>query len=198
MTPDIAPIPLPAYLLAGGQSRRFGSDKARATVEGVPLIVRLAEQLRPIADSITVIADKAGRYADLGLTTIGDIHPGQGPVAGLHTALHHADAPWLLLVSCDLLELRPHWLEALWHARTDGAHTQAVAFHEQHWQPFPGLYHQSLLAAVERRLAAGDLRMQRLLDVTASAVSLPSDWPAVAQVNTPEALVKAIHEKRGT
>ncbi|MEX0652698.1 MAG: molybdenum cofactor guanylyltransferase [Phycisphaeraceae bacterium] len=188
------PDPLPAYLLAGGQSRRFGSDKARAEVAGRPLIVRLARQLAPLAVSVTVIARTANAYADLGLTTLGDVHPGQGPMAGLHTALHHAKPhhPYLLLVSCDMLVCRPHWITALTEARSTS--TQAVAFREQHWHPFPGLYHRSLLAEVERRLRAGDLRMQHLLDDVATPAPLPADWPALPQANTPAELAQAVRK----
>lgn len=180
---------LPAYLLAGGRSRRFGSDKARAEVAGTPLIVRLARQLQPLTSSVIVVASQADQYADLGLTTIADIHPGRGPLAGLHTALHHVDQPWLLLCSCDLLVCRPHWLNTLAAARTST--TRAVAFRDQHWHPFPGLYHHALAEEVTRRLMADDLRMQHLLDAEARPAALPVDWPAVSQANTPADLAHA-------
>ncbi len=54
------------YILAGGKSRRFGSDKARAEAKGVAVIVRVAEALASIAGTVTVVADRAGRYDDLG------------------------------------------------------------------------------------------------------------------------------------
>ncbi|MEX0886386.1 MAG: molybdenum cofactor guanylyltransferase [Phycisphaeraceae bacterium] len=187
------PAAVPAYLLAGGQSRRFGSDKARAELDGVPLLVRLARELQPLTASVTVIAHTRDAYADLGLTTIADIQPGRGPLAGLHAALHHAEHPWLLLASCDMLQCRPHWLAALAATRTAPAPAtiQAVAFRERYWHPFPGLYHRSLLPEVERRLAAGELRMQHLLTDVATAAPMPPDWPEVAQANTPEDLAHA-------
>ena len=58
---------VPVYILAGGRSRRFGRDKARATTGGAALVVRLAELLTPVAQSITVIAGRPGAYDDLGL-----------------------------------------------------------------------------------------------------------------------------------
>src|SRR4051794_14706591 len=76
----------PAYILAGGQSQRFGSDKARAPLDGKPLIVHVAESLKPIASSVTVVAKDFGEYDDLGLVSIGDLQPGLGPMGGLLTA----------------------------------------------------------------------------------------------------------------
>jgi molybdopterin-guanine dinucleotide biosynthesis protein A len=76
-----------AYILAGGKSRRFGSDKALAMVEGRPLIARLADRVRPHVARVTVVAERVDKYAHLGLRTIGDVVAGLGPLGGLRTAL---------------------------------------------------------------------------------------------------------------
>lgn len=180
--------PIPVYLLAGGQSSRFGSDKARAEVGGAALLVRLARSLQPLAASVTVVADRAGKYQDLGLVTIADAVPGLGPLGGLQTALAHAGGPgWTLVASCDLLELRAEWIERLWEHTTDG--TRAVAYRDRFWQAFPGLYHTSLLPQIEHRLRSGDGAVWRLLqEAPAVGLPLPADWPVVAQMNTPEDL----------
>jgi len=205
--------PLPVYILAGGRSSRFGSDKARVEIAGLPslpLIVSLAQQLAPVASRLRVVAELAGKYDDLGLETIGDRLPGQGPLGGLHAALadadEHDEAGWLLLASCDLVEVRPRWVSELFaHVRRG---IQAVAFRDDRWQPMPALYHTSLAELVERQLAAigrATLRqaqdrpskskgrpersrgaMWRLLEVAATvAVPPPADWPDIAQINTP-------------
>lgn len=74
-------VQVPVYILAGGRSSRFGSDKARAALHGRPMIVRIAELLRPVAESMIVVAEQSDKYADLGLLTIADAIPGQGPLA---------------------------------------------------------------------------------------------------------------------
>lgn len=177
-----------AYILAGGKSSRFGSDKAMAIHQGRPLIQHVAEQLRPTARSITVVADRAGKYEQLNLRTIADVNPGRGPLAGLQAALHDCPAAgWLALVSCDLASLRVQWLRELMWRCQEGV--RAVAFKGQNWEPLLALYHTSLRDEVDRRVADGTLAMQRLLDdVGAVAVPLPADWPEVSQVNTPEDL----------
>ena len=98
---------MPVYILAGGRSSRFGSDKARALLDGEPLVARLARQIEPVARRVTVVAEAADTYADLGLRTIADRRPGLGPLAGLEAALLDATNPpkstadWLILLSCD-------------------------------------------------------------------------------------------------
>lgn len=184
--------PVLAYILAGGKSSRFGSDKARARIEpgGQALICRVADAVRPLASPI-VIADQPGRYADLGLATIGDLTPGLGPLGGLQTALHHCRAEshilpvqWLLLLSCDLVNLEPRWLEDLLAARQEDS--DAVAYRDACWEPLCALYHTRLYDEVNRRIQEHQLAMQALLNaVRTRALPRPPRW---AHANTPDEL----------
>jgi molybdopterin-guanine dinucleotide biosynthesis protein A len=75
-------------ILAGGQSRRFGSDKALALWEGETLLDRVVASLGPQVDALVV----CGRAFDT-LTALPD-RPGPdlGPLGGLNAALHYAFA----------------------------------------------------------------------------------------------------------
>src|ERR1044072_1639209 len=103
-------LPLPLYILAGGRSSRFGSDKARGLLPGATLIRRGAAALGAAARATrrVAVAAAAATYEDLGLITIADLTPGLGPLGGLHTALSNAAAHaphdpsgWIILASCD-------------------------------------------------------------------------------------------------
>lgn len=171
------------YILAGGKSSRFGSDKARAESGGEPLICRIAAAVRAFATPI-VIADRPGKYADLGLETIGDLTPSLGPLGGLQTALHHCPAEWLLLLSCDLVNLDPDWVEQLLAARQESV--DVVAYREGYWEPLCALYHARLRHEVDRRVRERRLAMQPLLNtVRTRALARPRHW---AQANTPQEL----------
>jgi molybdopterin-guanine dinucleotide biosynthesis protein A len=190
------PTQISVYILAGGASSRFGSDKARAKVEGKPLILRIVEQLGASILSrspIVAVAARAGTYEDLGVRTIPDLRPGLGPLGGLHATLYDAQTDWVLLVSCDLVILKPQWIACLVSAdRHDGSH-RAIAFRHRMWEPMPALYAKSVLPLVESHLDTGKFAMQQLLDAApALALPLPLDWPATAHVNTVEELERAI------
>ena len=175
----------PAYILAGGQSTRFGSDKARALVEGRPLIVRQATALETLGFEVTAVAEIAGKYDDLGVNTIADAEPGLGPLGGLLTALTHraADGGWVLVTSCDLVELRAHWIAQLLGAMKTEA--KVVAYRSDKWQPFPALYHTSLLEELRQRVARKELSCWKLLETTkVVSPGLPADWQAMRGVNT--------------
>lgn len=177
---------IPVYILAGGKSRRFGSDKARALLSGKPLVLRVADVVRSFASRITVVAETVGKYEDLGLPTVADITPGCGPLGGLHTALRDCAEPALLLVSCDFVGVRPAWIEALLEHKTEAT---AVAFKGSHWEPMPAVFYRSILSFVDRRMGGNDRAMASLLEETgAAALPLPADWPEKSGINTPEEL----------
>jgi molybdenum cofactor guanylyltransferase len=182
----------PLYILAGGSSRRFGSDKARAEYRGTPLVAHVASSLSAVTTSPVIVADRAGRYDDLGIETIADDRPGLGPLAGLARALtdlaeRHPGTPWLLLASCDLVDPDPSWVDSL-VGRRDGV--RAVAFRGPHgWEPLFSLYHSQVQDEVRTRLAGTDRSLQRLLDgIAAASLPVPSSF---RHVSTPEELDRA-------
>lgn len=177
-----------SYILAGGKSSRFGGqDKARAVVHGRAMILHVAACLPPFARPVTAIAANADAFADLGLRTISDRIPGKGPLSGLHAALLDAPGEWVLLVSCDLVGLRPAWIEQI--AAAVDPQADAAAFRDEFWHPMPGLYRKTLLSDVERRLGRDELAMQSLLNAARTRlVPRPPDWGDLVQANTPQDL----------
>lgn len=172
----------PAYILAGGRSSRFGSDKARALLQGSPMIRRIADTLETRGHRVVTVAREADQYANLGLETIPDIEPDLGPVGGLETALKHRKDGWIILLSCDLIHPSPDPIRLLEKARDRNEKTDAVVFRTDRWQPFPGLYHTRLL-----RLT-GFRSMQRLLDAADAAPVQCNDPGAIQQANRPDQL----------
>lgn len=105
------------YVMAGGESSRFGSDKALAELGGKPMILRMAELLGQVAKE-TFVVGGAEKHVRLGVNCISDRWPGQGPLGGIITALlhsqsHAADCAWNLIVSCDMPFLTVDWLKFL-------------------------------------------------------------------------------------
>ena len=73
-------------VLAGGQSTRFGSDKALAELGGRTLLARAVDTLTGFCEYVVV----AGRELAPAPTLPDWPHAGMGPLAGLAAALHLA------------------------------------------------------------------------------------------------------------
>lgn len=189
---------VPAYILAGGQSRRFGSDKALALYQGLPLVLRAAQTVREAGLEPTVIADCAGKYAGLGLRTIADIIPGLGPLGGLYTLWNDSPrAEWALVLACDLAPLQAHWLRALRAARQEEA--SVVLFDTEPCQPLMACYHRSVAPIVLRLLHAQTASMKALLrQCQVHQIPAPPDWTGLHNVNRPEDLITAATGQPGS
>lgn len=91
-----------AALLAGGQSRRMGEDKAFLDAGGVPMIERVIAAVRPEVRDLVIVANKPGRFERYGFPVYEDVIKGMGPLSGLYTAFEKTGADEVFLAACDL------------------------------------------------------------------------------------------------
>jgi molybdopterin-guanine dinucleotide biosynthesis protein A len=95
------------FILAGGQSRRMGTDKSLLTIDGQSFVERIATELSAVASSITVVGNTAFSLTNLPtslqrrLKQIPDIYADWGALGGVHAALSACQASWALIVACD-------------------------------------------------------------------------------------------------
>ncbi len=100
-------------VLAGGQSRRMGTDKALLPVGGRSIIQRIVEVLHGVFPHLLVVTNTPADYAFLGIRMVADLLPGYGALGGLHAALFHAPTPLAFVVACDMPFLNPEVIRLL-------------------------------------------------------------------------------------
>ena len=88
-----------AFILAGGQSRRMGSDKSQLLIQDQTFTERIAETLLQITDSITLVG---ARRHNTSFSVVTDVFPNWGALGGLHAALAGCTREWAIVVACDL------------------------------------------------------------------------------------------------
>lgn len=93
---------LSVVIQAGGESRRMGQDKGLLDFLGQPLVQRVLERLRPLADELLVTTNRPAAYQFLGVRLVPDQMPGRGALGGLYTALSTASQPLVAVVACDM------------------------------------------------------------------------------------------------
>lgn len=92
-------------IMAGGESRRYGSPKALARVGGQRIIDRVVTVLGQVAPDLVLLANDPDLLADLALPTRPDVRPGLGALGGIYTGLlwaREAARPGILAVACDM------------------------------------------------------------------------------------------------
>jgi len=205
-------------VLAGGESRRFGSPKALARFHGEPLARRAARVLEHVCRRVAVVGRVDGLESDPRVTLIPDRVPGMGPLGGLHASLielrdrmgdqvrsDDGDAG-VFLLGCDMPLVDPALVRAV--ARVGhgcGRSAAAPAGEKARFEPLCAWYGLACLPEVEARLQGPDRSLHGLLDAV-DAYSIPParlgpgvnpGW-ALRSANTPERLAELEAESDGT
>ena len=90
-------------ILAGGQSRRMGSDKAFLEIGGVPLIERTVEIILPLFPSVAIVAKETEKFHFMkGIYLVKDLFPEQHALGGIYTALKTFPGKDCFVFACDL------------------------------------------------------------------------------------------------
>jgi molybdopterin-guanine dinucleotide biosynthesis protein A len=167
------------YVLAGGASTRFGTDKALVEVGGTPMLERMLRLLRSVTEQVKIVAVPA-KYAGFGAETVDDGWPGEGPLGGIITALEDAakstQAGWNLIVSCDMPFLTREWLTFLCE-RAAMSKAQVVFPHSGHGpEPLCACYRTDAAGALRAALESGVRKVTQGLLYVSSEVLDEADW----------------------
>ena len=192
-----------AVILAGGQSRRLGRDKAVEPFAGEPLIRRVIRRASEAvaAQHIVVVVADAGRAAALPLDddhlTAVDVFPDCGSLGGIYTGLYASSTEWSLVTACDMPFLSTHLLAHMAGLR-DGVDA-VVPIVDGRPEPTHALYARRCLPAIEKRLRAGQLKISGFFDdvsvryVPENDVKLfDPDLLSFFNINRPEDLARAM------
>ncbi len=151
-----------AVLLAGGQSRRMGRDKALLPLpDGRLLWERQLGVLRELRPAELFISGSArpGFPADVPL--LADEFPGRGPLGGIAAALAAMKSARLVVLALDLPKMDAPFLQGLLASSQEGSgmvprHPGADGFYE----PLAAIYPRACAPAAREALHAGRLSLQ--------------------------------------
>lgn len=181
-----------AVVLAGGESRRFGSDKALARFRGEPLIARVVRELRNVGfNQVAIAAKEPEKYADAapGAELLRDVRPIQTPLAGLAAGLRASRHALVFACAADMpFAADAALIDALTAAIA--GHDAAVPHAAGSLQPLCGLWWKdACLRAAEALLARPRPPGPRAILPLVRAARL--DWPdprPFLDADTPEVL----------
>ncbi len=173
------------YVLVGGRSSRFGSDKALLDWHGQPLALHVAEKVRQAAGSITLVGNP-DRYQHLGLRLLADPLLHHGPLAGLQAALAHTTSAWNLVVACDMPNLTTAFLTYLLEtAQASNPDILLPQGLQDRPEPLCAVYHQRCREEIQSALAQGIHKMTAAFTRLRVLLLPIADHSLFANLNTP-------------
>ena len=152
------------FVLVGGRSSRFGSDKAFHEIDGLAMVVHVADALRAHVPTVTLVGQLAD-HRDLGLSVIPDLFAGAGPLGGIVSALEHARAPRCLVAGCDMPRLASAPLALLLReaART-GADAMVPRTPDGRLQPLCAVYARRARGPLAQALREGTRKISDAIE----------------------------------
>jgi len=176
MTTHLAPtvpLPLTAVLLAGGQSRRMGTDKALLEMGGQPLWRRQVALLESLTPAEIIVSGPRRPGFPEALRNVEDSGAGGGPLAGLSSALRSATSAHVLVLAIDMPLMTTAFLTTLRERIAIGRGVVPFLFEretrEKFYEPLAAIYPRECSLLVERHLASADWSMQTLVRAGVSA-----------------------------
>jgi molybdopterin-guanine dinucleotide biosynthesis protein A len=170
-----------AVILAGGRSRRFGSDKLAVEIDGAPLLHHVTRNATRECAEVLVVGPPGGLSVtmpeDLASVprVVLDSQAFAGPLVALVAAATSASHDRLLLLGGDMPDVAPRIMHRIlaWEPHHDGACLMSDGWA----QPFPmGLDRRVAIAQGTRLVDAGE-RSLRSLIATLSLERLPeAEW----------------------
>lgn len=186
------PEAVAGLIMAGGESRRFGRDKARHPVAGRPMIVRVYSALAAVATPVMVsVGAGTASYADVlpgDVPHVRDRHADAGPLAGLDAGLRVLRSRWVLVAACDMPHVTPDGFRALLRFRDEQVDAIVGRTDDDRLHPLFACYRRErALAAARACLAAKERALHALLDrLAVRDVAVPARL--VHNVNRPKDL----------
>lgn len=187
-------------ILAGGESKRMGRNKAGAELVGRTLVERVAVTVRPLFDELYLSLNPEGYEITVdGFTVLPDTLSGRGPALGVCSALEKSKNEWVFIVGCDHPFLSATVVKYLSELRE--GHDAVVPVVKDKTQTICAFYKKSCLAPLKERVERGERGLMRFLKETdglkiryvdeASLLQADRELVSFIDVDTEEDLKKA-------
>ncbi|MDA0706706.1 MAG: NTP transferase domain-containing protein [Proteobacteria bacterium] len=187
--------PVYGLVLAGGESRRMGRDKALLIRDGQSQLAYLAALLGKVTRRVFVSARSTQRQDaersryDLIVDRYADI----GPMAGILSALEeHPDVDWLV-VACDLPNVdEPTLRFLLEHRSAEKPFTAFRSSYDGLPEPLCAVYRSDSAAVLRQYVADGVVCPRKVLIRSDSELLEQPDPGALDNINTPDDLDRSV------
>ncbi len=172
-------LKLQGVILAGGESRRFGSPKAFVEKDGLPFFHYSILALEPFVSSILLVTNP--KLEDLfkqegeNITLVIDHkkYAGQGPLAGIYTAMETVEASWYVVIPIDVPFMEPQVIQEL-IKYIDLEVDAIVPTISGKVEPLISIYNYSMKEAIKNQLDKGKRAVHQLLK-TSKVKYVPMD-----------------------
>ena len=166
-------------ILAGGDSKRIGTDKGLLDLDGKPLIQYVIESLKSVVDEIIVVVGSEERMpfywqvVDEDVKVVADMYDEGSPLIGLMTGLTNATGEYAVVAACDMPFINSDLVDLLFLLSYDLNGTLLIK--PNGWvEPLPAIYKVGMsLKRASQLYMQGDLRIRKVLETLPDVARVP-------------------------
>ncbi len=178
-------------ILAGGESRRMGSDKSLLPIHGARFIDHVYARLAALFDEVLIVTNSPELYPEIPCRKVPDIYAAQGALAGIHSGVKHAQQQHTFVVGCDMPFVTPELVRCICAEAERGDLILPVS--SSGHEPLHALYGKTCLPAMEQVLDQGKQRIVsffkqvRVVEIPAEKLQqVDPQERSFRNINTPE------------
>jgi molybdopterin-guanine dinucleotide biosynthesis protein A len=187
--------PVSLIVLAGGESRRMGTDKAGLPLPGGTLIGHVLSQVEDMFDEVLISVSKGQAVDAPGCRVVEDGAPGQGPLAGILAGLKAAKHDVCAVLACDIPDMDIDFLKGLL-SKAHGFDIVVPISPDGLFEPLFAVYRRSVIPEIESMVWAREYSILRLFERCRTRKVMLKDSGWLRNLNTPEDFRKYLRELR--
>jgi molybdopterin-guanine dinucleotide biosynthesis protein A len=155
-------------VLAGGESKRFGSPKAFAKKDDIPFYQYSVEAIAPFVRTTMIVTNPklhplfAERERSTQVVMDHEDYLAQGPLAGIYTAMDIVNADWYMVIPIDVPFAKASVFDLLTNYMGEGVDAIVPEVNNKK-QPLFALYHHSMKKDIKNQLDRGERSLHQLL-----------------------------------
>ncbi|WP_026658811.1 molybdenum cofactor guanylyltransferase [Butyrivibrio sp. AC2005] len=149
-------------VLAGGKSKRMGTDKSEIVFDGKSFLQIQADKLRDLGAGRVYVSGKSSPipYAH----HIMDVIPDMGPLGGLYSCFLECKCSNALVLSVDVPLISPKTLDSLLDKHFSGGYDATILSHDGKDEPLIAVYRTDSTSILKELLTAKKLAVRAFLD----------------------------------
>ena len=152
-------IPISAFILIGGQSKRFGYPKWKSKIGEKTLLDHIYNMCSLFDDTFII-----GKKKPTGFNKpfIKDKFDFQAPINGIFTALKKTNSDWNFVISIDLPLMKSSIIKEIWELGNKSKNA-IIPRVDGYLQPICSFYHKRILSQILNQIESNELSLNGLI-----------------------------------
>ena len=144
-------------ILAGGKSKRMGTNKAFLEINGQRMIDQIVDIFKNTFEEGILVTNSPIEYLHLDLRIVTDLVPNKGALGGIFTGLFYASFHHIFVTACDMPFLNKGFIDYM--VSKAGNFDAVVPLSSDGLEPLHAIYSKRCIRHIETQLESDDLKI---------------------------------------